>query len=375
MRDKKKLKKWLYVAAPMLWCGALYLGSNNSLGTVLAKSVATTIQTLSTITTQVDVNTVGETATDVTVPTGIEADVTTNVMVNVPTKVEGTTIVSTEGPGGEYTQEKRTMIPTEVPTETAGVVRTILPTETLAVGSTEINTVMSTLTQLVTMTETEIITDDGQSTDGVIDQVIPSESPSEIPTTTPSEVPTEVPTTTPSEVPSVVVPTTTPSEVPSVVVPTTTPSTVPSAVMESSSVKSWVPETAEEKERASYVQKGNVLLKKGNNLVSVQKVMQGPLCITAMKNALLPGEKIAYTYNIKYIAGGSANRTVYKIDEPIEISMEMPKELLKEGRTFYMMCVSENGTTFKLPATVDKDGNLTFTTQYFYAFAIIYKDA
>ena len=179
-----------------------------------------------------------------------------------------------------------------------------------------------------------------------------------------------MPSTTPSEVPSVVVPTTTPSEV-----PTTTPSTVPSAVMESSSVKSWVPETAEEKERASYVQKGNVLLKKGNNLVSSQTVMQGPLCITAMKNALLPGEKIAYTYNIKYMAGGSANRTVYKIDEPIEISMEMPKELLKEGRTFYMMCVSENGTTFKLPATVDKDGNLTFTTQYFYAFAIIYKDA
>ena len=345
MRDKKKLKKWLYVAAPILWCGALYLGSNNSLGTVLAKSVATTIQTLSTITTQVDVNTVGQTATDVTVPTGIEADVTTNVMVNVPTKVEGTTIVSTEGPSGEYTYEKRTMILTEVPTETAGVVRTILPTETLVVGSTEINTVIPTLTQLVTMTETEIITDDGQSTDGVIDQVIPSESPSEVPTTTPSEV------------------------------PTTTPSTVPSAVIVSSSVKSWVPETAEEKERASYVQKGNVLLKKGNNLVSVQKVMQGPLCITAMKNALLPGEKIAYTYNIKYVAGGSANRTVYKIDEPIEISMEMPKELLKEGRTFYMMCVSENGTTFKLPATVDKDGNLTFTTQYFYAFAIIYKDA
>lgn len=338
MREKKKLKKWLYVAAPMLWCGALYLGSNNSLGTVLAKSVATTIQTLSTITTQVDVNTVGQTATDVTVPTGIEADVTTNVMVNVPTKVVGTTIVSTEGTTDGTTEfEKRTMIPTEVSTETASVVRTILPTETLTVGSTEINTVMSTLTQLVTMTETEIITDDGQSTDGVIDQVIPSESPSEV--------------------------------------PTTTPSTVPSAVIVSSSVKSWVPETAEEKERASYVQKGNVLLKKGNNLVSIQKVMQGPLCITAMKNALLPGEKIAYTYNIKYIAGGSANRTVYKIDEPIEISMEMPKELLKEGRTFYMMCVSENGTTFKLPATVDKDGNLTFMTQYFYAYAIIYKDA
>ena len=103
--------------------------------------------------------------------------------------------------------------------------------------------------------------------------------------------------------------------------------------------------------------------------------MQGPLCIAAMKNAMQQDEKIAYTYNIKYIAGGSVNRTVYQIDKPIEISMEMPKELLKEGRTFSILCVSENGITFRIPATVDKDGNLTFTTQYFYAYAIIYQDA
>ena len=116
MRDKKKLKKWLYVAAPMLWCGALYLGSNNSLGTVLAKSVATTIQTLSTITTQVDVNTVGQTATDVTVPTGIETDVTTNVMVTIPTEVEVVTIVETWLPSGLVSNERTTIIPGSVKT-------------------------------------------------------------------------------------------------------------------------------------------------------------------------------------------------------------------------------------------------------------------
>ena len=208
MRGKKRLKKYLYIMVPMLWCGILYLGSDNSIGTVLAKSVATTIQTLSTITTQIDVNTVGQTVTDVQVPTEIETDITKVTSAPVPTEYLTQVVCTTNNVDGSVTvTETETLFSGRVPGERSYVKRRIIPTETLMEASTETNIILATLTELLTMTETVIITDDGQSTNSVIDQVVPSELPSVVPSTTPSPV------------------------------------------TESILVKPWVPETEDEKER------------------------------------------------------------------------------------------------------------------------------
>lgn len=400
---KKNLKKWLYVAAPILWCGVLYMGSNNSLGTVLAKSVTTVTQTMtgiatemstqtavSTVTvtngsvetlvpTQTMVATVTGTENGAQVPTEVETqietivptEVSTEITVPTVTKTLGATITQTrtavsytEGFSGglvpnrytlieietegevdlntetvastmmatEVAKTVTTMVPTQVPTVISTVVNTesavptqvstfvdgVVPTETMIMQQTMVPT------ELVTMTETVIVTDDGKNDNAVIKQIVPSKGP---------------------------------------------------VVSEPQPKEGWKPKTADEKERASYVYKGKVKVIKANKSVSIEPAMQGPLCIKAMKNALSKDSKIAYTYNIKYIADKSAKMPVYEVEKPVQITMSIPKALLKDGRTFEMICVSKDGKTYKIPASVDEDGNLNFTTKYFYAYALTYKDA
>ena len=380
------------------------MGSNNSLGTVLAKSVTTVTQTMtgiatemstqtavSTVTvtngsvetlvpTQTMVATVTGTENGAQVPTEVETQIETIVPTEVSsentvptvTKTLGATITQirtaidyTEAPGAstlvpnhytlieietegevdlntetvastmmatEVAQTVTTMVPTQVPTVISTVVNTesavptqvstfvdgVVPTETMIMQQTMVPT------ELVTMTETVIVTDDGKNDNAVIKQIVPSKGP---------------------------------------------------VVSEPQPKEGWKPKTADEKERASYVYKGKVKVIKANKSVSAEPAMQGPLCIKAMKNALSKESKIAYTYNIKCIADKSAKTPVYEVEKPVQITMSIPKTLLKDGRTFEMICVSKDGKTYKIPATVDEDGNLNFTTKYFYAYALTYKDA
>ena len=356
---KKNLKKWLYVAAPILWCGVLYMGSNNSLGTVLAKTVTTVTQTMTGIATEMSAQTMVATVTGTEngaqVPTEVETqietieptEVSTEITVPTVTKTLGTTITQTSMATsytafstkytlteietvGEVdlnteivastimTTEVAKTVTTMVPTQVSTFVDGVVPTETMIMQQTMMPT------ELVTMTETVIVTDDGKNDNAVIKQIVPSKGP---------------------------------------------------VVSEPQPKEGWKPKTADEKERASYVYKGKVKVIKANKSVSIEPAMQGPLCIKAMKNALSKDSKIAYTYNIKYIADKSAKMPVYEVEKPVQITMSIPKALLKDGRTFEMICVSKDGKTYKIPATVDEDGNLNFTTKYFYAYALTYKDA
>lgn len=356
MKSQGKWKKLLYVAAPVLWCSVLYVGSNNSLGTVLAKSVTTITQTLTAIETAVRTQTAVWTMT----LTGTEGNVTvsaeteTMVLKNTETVVAAATETETSVEKTEtetlimitidtgYSTETMIMSQTLTGTETEVTQATgtdeAVMTETATVAVTEVSTQAETetmqetmtLTQLLTMTEMLTAVDDGEE-DQVINQIVPVRTPTEEKQEEWQEL--------------------------------------------------WKPRTKEEKQRASYVYPGKVFTKaegvEGQEIkspISVKPAMQGSLCIDAMKRNLSQGYSIAYTYNITYGEEKAGEKKIYSIDEPIRITMSIPKELLKEGRSFEMICVSENGATYKIPAEVDENGNLTFTTRYFYAYALTYKD-
>lgn len=366
MKSKGKWKKLLYVAAPVLWCSVLYVGSNNSLGTVLAKSVTAVTQTLTAIETAVRTQTAVWTMT----ATGTEEDVT------VSAETETKVLKNTETVVAAATETETSVVKTITETlgivdNTDGVVSTIIMTQTLTgtetgvtqatdtdeavmtetatVAVTEVSTQAETetmqetmtLTQLLTMTETLTAVDDGEENQ-VINQIVPVRTPTE-------EKQKEVPK---------------------------------KEEKQEEWQELWKPQTQEEKQRASYVYPGKVITKaegaKGQEIespISVEPAMQGSLCIDAMKRDLSKEYSIAYTYNITYGEEKAGEKKIYSIDEPIRITMSIPKELLKEGRSFEMICVSENGATYKIPAEVDENGNLTFTTRYFYAYALTYKDA
>lgn len=392
LRNKKNWKKVLYVAAPVLWFGLLYMGSENSLGTVLAKSVTTMTQTVTAAMTEMTTQTMAETVTGVgqvtmttavtqtMVPTEVNDVVNTMAvtMVEVPTNVvtmeDVVTETSTQTESHrtevsrtifETTEQiyyTQTVVPTmtqmqvtkqgttECATEAATSVPTVIRTEieqqtdmavmTETMGTTVMATMTETVYQTMTETMTEVVTVIEDGKDVVIDQIIPSEAP---------EKDTEPKKDTAQNVKK--------AEVWAPVV-----------------AQGWKPQTVEEKERASYVTKEKVIVTKGSNLVSVLPAMQGPECIKAMKSALKSGYQIANTYNIKYIANKSLKQPVYSSEDPVTVTMSIPKDLIKEGRTFEMICVTEGGQTHNIPAQVDENGNLTFTTKYFYAFALVYKD-
>ena len=134
----------------------------------------------------------------------------------------------------------------------------------------------------------------------------------------------------------------------------------------------WVPVTEEEKIRYSCVGKEKVAytLADGSPFdMNIQNAMQGTKCFEVFQNTA--GDyTIARTYNIYPLNSESQ----YSTKEKITISLTIPESLRKEKREFRMICVTQDGIPVILK-DIDKDPNtITFSTDKFYAYALIYKD-
>lgn len=137
-------------------------------------------------------------------------------------------------------------------------------------------------------------------------------------------------------------------------------------------VKTWVPKTAEEKKYYSYV--GTEKLKvqaSGGSTIKVANSVQGPLCQKVFES-VLEDYSIARTYNI-FPGVYNLNNPVYELDSEVEMSLDIPKTLQREGRTFEMICVS-NGKPYVLEDLDASVSSITIKTKYFYAYALCYKD-
>ena len=138
-----------------------------------------------------------------------------------------------------------------------------------------------------------------------------------------------------------------------------------------SSTNKWAPKTPDEIKRYSVVGTEQItpfVDKSSGFSLTIKNTMQGPNCY-AVFESMLNGFTIGRTYDI-YPNGQKVQTT----DKEIAFSFEIPKVLLKEGRTYQMICVSQNGQPVILKDLDTKPNTITIKTNKFYAFALVYKD-
>ncbi len=136
-------------------------------------------------------------------------------------------------------------------------------------------------------------------------------------------------------------------------------------------VKEWKPITPDEVKRYGAYSKEAVSYtanEKNAYPVIIKNAMQGKLCYDVFES--VQGDyTIGRTYNI--LPNGKA---VYKMDTKAQITLTIPKALQAEGRVFRMICVTENGIPTVLKDLDSNPETITFETDAFYAFALVYKD-
>ena len=136
-------------------------------------------------------------------------------------------------------------------------------------------------------------------------------------------------------------------------------------------VPAWKPTTPDEIKRYSFVGKEKVnFVADVNNAypVTVVNAMQGKLCFDVFE-AVLGDYSIGRTYNIF-----PNKKTTYKMDSAAKITLSIPKELQGETRDYKMICVTENGQPIILDDMDLNPSTITFETDSYYAFALVYKD-
>ena len=134
----------------------------------------------------------------------------------------------------------------------------------------------------------------------------------------------------------------------------------------------WEPATEEEKVRYSCLGKEKAQYTVAGNQpfdINVQNAMQGEKCFEVFQNAA-GAYTIARTYNI-YPLG---SMTKYSTDEKVTVSLTIPEILRKEKREFKMVCVTQNVIPIIFNDQDKNPDTVTFSTDKFYAFALVYRD-
>lgn len=140
-------------------------------------------------------------------------------------------------------------------------------------------------------------------------------------------------------------------------------------------IEEWKPTTPDEIKRYEVYGKEKIHYTadaKNAYPVTVQNAMQGKMCFDSFEAAL---EKengnwtIGRTYNIF-----PSGMKVYQMDSKARITLNIPKALQADGREFKIVCVTEKGRPVVLKDVDSSSETITFETDTYYAFALIYKD-
>ena len=132
----------------------------------------------------------------------------------------------------------------------------------------------------------------------------------------------------------------------------------------------WIPQTPEEIKRFACLgsEKLEYSCSERNpyGIIFVKSV-QGPKCFASFE-AVLGDYTIGRTYSA-YVNG----RLIYSMPQKARVTLVIPETLRKEGRVFKMICVTKGGRPV-IYNDLDKDPDtITFDTNKFYAYALIYK--
>ena len=104
--------------------------------------------------------------------------------------------------------------------------------------------------------------------------------------------------------------------------------------------------------------------------VNMYHSFQGPLCEAAF--ALAQGQDWLVTdyFNLSI----NNNLNIYEIASHVRLRIKIPQELQKYERTWYMICISRNGTAYTFEDEDDSEETITFTANRMYAYAMCYTD-
>lgn len=132
----------------------------------------------------------------------------------------------------------------------------------------------------------------------------------------------------------------------------------------------WKPVTPDEIKR--YACKGNeiidyTLAKENAYPIVIMNAMQGQLCFNSFE-AVLGDYTIGRTYNIYPI-----QNLTYSMDKEVEMTIRIPKAIYQADREYKMICVTKGGQPVILDDLDKVPETITFRTNQFYAFALIYK--
>lgn len=139
---------------------------------------------------------------------------------------------------------------------------------------------------------------------------------------------------------------------------------------ESAQVQPWKPTTPDEIKR--YACKGKeavdyTLSKENAYPLVLMNAMQGPMCFASFESVL--GEyTIGRTYNIY-----PARNLTYSMDQEAEVTIKIPASIYRADREYKMICVTKGGQPVILEDLDKNPATITFRTNKFYAFALIYK--
>lgn len=133
----------------------------------------------------------------------------------------------------------------------------------------------------------------------------------------------------------------------------------------------WKPSTPDEIKRFALCSSEEVdftVDTKNAYAVTMQNSVQGEKCFVSFE-AVLGDYIIGRTYNIFPSVG-----TVYQMDSKARITLNVPKTLQADNRKFRMISVTENGRPVILEDLDSNAETITFETDTYYAFALVYKD-
>lgn len=102
--------------------------------------------------------------------------------------------------------------------------------------------------------------------------------------------------------------------------------------------------------------------------VMIKNIMQGKMCYDSFE-AVLGDYTIGRTYDI--LPNGHKD---YKMDSKARITLNIPQTLQAGNRSFKMICVTEDGVPVILNDLDSDPATITFETDTYYAYALVYKD-
>lgn len=112
------------------------------------------------------------------------------------------------------------------------------------------------------------------------------------------------------------------------------------------------------------------VLRDNGYTINMYHAYQGPLCDAAFLHAQGNDMLVTDYFNVSV----NNNLRIYEIASDVQLRVKIPEDLVQKKRTWWMICISRNGTPYIFEDEDEDETTITFTANRFYAYAMCYTD-